>query len=505
MTTDSKKSKSLWIDVTTSFRWKKKPTGIPRTCNSLAKEFLQLNDTNIKFCVFDSFSESFFEVPKSEVQSLLSKDRKTDSNWSPDALLSQLEDPAKHMSSSRPKGRLHELGKKLIRKAPLGIQQPLRNIIKYSSDLVAQFIYIFNWMFTNSKILPGFVERKLSWFGEIPGLSRIDFEEDATLVAIGSSWSETNYNKTVESLIQNNSLKFVPLIYDLIPYRYPQFFDSGFSKSFSEWIVKAISLANKVLCISENTKKDIQHLTMKESLHLPETQAVKLGMNICDQVQRWQEKAPKFQGSFVLCVGTIEVRKNHWTLYHAWSNLIEELGKDKVPTLVLAGQPGWLSNDIVHLIKNSPSILGRILIPESLSDNDVNWLYNNCLFTVYPSFYEGWGLPVAEALAVGKYCIASSASSLPEIGGELIDYCAPTDVVGWTSLIKRALVEPGYVLAKEEEIKKFFQPQDWAKTAQDLLEFLKIEIPKVGLHSVFHPSPRKADRLATTGSQPNNR
>ena len=83
------------------------------------------------------------------------------------------------------------------------------------------------------------------------------------------------------------------------------------------------------------------------------------------------------------------------------------------------------------------------VIPQA-TDADLAVLYQNCLFFVYPSLVEGWGLPVGEAAWFGKYSVVSSSSSLPEVCGDLVDYVAPENIDGWLAAIKRAVLEKEY-------------------------------------------------------------
>jgi glycosyltransferase involved in cell wall biosynthesis len=108
-----------------------------------------------------------------------------------------------------------------------------------------------------------------------------------------------------------------------------------------------------------------------------------------------------------------------------------------------------------------------------VSDAELRWLYQNCRFTVYPSHYEGWGLPVAESLAHGKFCLASSASSLPEIAPGLLDLEDPIDLPAWVGRLERTLLEPGYLAERERRIGQGFHITPWVTTALQAIDALE--------------------------------
>jgi len=145
--------------------------------------------------------------------------------------------------------------------------------------------------------------------------------------------------------------------------------------------------------------------------------------------------------------------------------------------LVLAGSVDPSSNDFLRVVTADPLIQDRVFVLQGLSDSEIAWLYENCEFTLYPSLYEGWGLPVAESLWYGKLCITSFASSLPEIGGDLVKYFDPHNVVELADLVHRFHSNQEELRACEFAITTKFVPYPWAMTAQTLLTQLA-EVPR---------------------------
>jgi glycosyltransferase involved in cell wall biosynthesis len=168
---------------------------------------------------------------------------------------------------------------------------------------------------------------------------------------------------------------------------------------------------------------------------------------------------------FVLSVGVLDARKNHYALYHVWRKLAAELGED-CPRLVLIGRRLMLSDDLLWQINSDPIVNKLIVHLQDVPDAELAWYFRNCLFTMFPSHYEGWGLPVAESLSHGKLCIASNASSIPEIGGDLVDYFDPTDIASCYRLTHRAVTDEGYREERENEIKLRYTARSWSAAAE---------------------------------------
>ncbi|MDT8349839.1 glycosyltransferase, partial [Roseomonas mucosa] len=93
-----------------------------------------------------------------------------------------------------------------------------------------------------------------------------------------------------------------------------------------------------------------------------------------------------------------------------------------------AGRVGWLVADLMQQLENAEWLGGKIRLVRDPSDEELLALYRGCRFTLFPSLFEGWGLPVSESLALGRPCIASNRTSLPEAGGALARYFDPDDL-----------------------------------------------------------------------------
>lgn len=136
---------------------------------------------------------------------------------------------------------------------------------------------------------------------------------------------------------------------------------------------------------------------------------------------------------FVVC-GTIEPRKNHLMLLQVWRDLVARLGAD-APKLVLVGRRGWENENIVDLLDRCPGLAGHVVEVRGLSTPSMRRLMRGARALLMPSFGEGFGLPVAEALTAGVPVICSDIPTFREIGGDAVAFVDPIDGPGWRSAV----------------------------------------------------------------------
>jgi glycosyltransferase involved in cell wall biosynthesis len=192
----------------------------------------------------------------------------------------------------------------------------------------------------------------------------------------------------------------------------------------------------------------------------------------------------------VLFVSTVEIRKNHRLLVRVWRRLIARHGADAIPVLIFAGQIGWMVDELLADLAASGYLDGRIEHRPGLSDEELDEAYRGCMFTVFPSLCEGWGLPIAESLAHGKFCLASNRTSIPEVGGDLIDYFDPADDDDVLRKIERLLFEPGYLPAREARLRAEYRPATWADCVRSLMLKLDPQAPRANVLPAGDPHER---------------
>ncbi len=203
------------------------------------------------------------------------------------------------------------------------------------------------------------------------------------------------------------------MIHDVIPVKLPELAKPGHEVEFRRFLDRAPDYVSSFLCVSDQTEADLREVMPAAGAGIP-TCVVPLAHEFAGDAAEDATAGPAVRAlaatPFVLCVGTIEVRKNAHALVQAWDRLRAELG-DRLPRLILAGQRGWRTEDLFDLLARTGNLGGMVAVAETPTDAELAFLYRHCLFTVFPSLYEGWGLPIGESLWFGKLCIASKTSS----------------------------------------------------------------------------------------------
>jgi len=286
---------------------------------------------------------------------------------------------------------------------------------------------------------------------------------------MGLDWNQKDIAYLYE-LKQKIGFHVLLFCHDIIPVRIPHMCCESATIQFSRYFANIAQCADEIFCISEHTKKDFQKLLSELGVLPPALPLIRLGCQlpvIDDDASIAANVKELLAQRYILCVSTIERRKNQEVLYRAYDRLVGE-GTD-LPLLILVGVSGWGVDDLLSDIRLNPKTQKYIKILNHVEDSDLVRLYQNCYFTVYPSLYEGWGLPVAESLAVGKFCLASNATSIPEVGGDFLEYIDPWDVPKWTERLKWYFDQPDVVHKLSSKIAREYKPRAWKETAEHII------------------------------------
>ncbi|MFZ9950462.1 MAG: glycosyltransferase, partial [Gemmobacter sp.] len=170
---------------------------------------------------------------------------------------------------------------------------------------------------------------------------------------------------------------------------------------------------------------------------------------------------------FVLCAGTLENRKNIWRVALAWERMRADPTLE-LPRLVFAGRKGWRMSEFDDLMRGTGNLGGHVEIVAAPSDRDLDHLYRQSLFCIQASLAEGWGLTVGEALSYGKTSVVARATSLPEVGGKMVEYCDPESVASIAAACRRLIADPDHRRSLEARITRT-RLRSWDDVARDLI------------------------------------
>lgn len=233
-----------------------------------------------------------------------------------------------------------------------------------------------------------------------------------------------------QRMMRKNGVKPIFFVHDLIPLIYPEYFGSGHDLVYKEKINYVLSLGYGVITNSEATKHNLLQYSQQTKELLPQTTVALLGPGISMQTPG---KAPIDRPYFII-LSTIEPRKNHLLLLQIWRKLFQNLGQ-QTPHLFIIGQRGWECENAVDLLERSAFLKGMVTEISDCSDSDLVTYLHHCQALLFPSFIEGYGLPLIEAFSLGVPVIASDIPIFREIAGDIPEYIDPLDGKQWEELI----------------------------------------------------------------------
>jgi len=284
-------------------------------------------------------------------------------------------------------------------------------------------------------------------------------------VIAGAFWIIDRYDKVAE--LRRQGMRFGLFIHDLIQIRNKEYVREDAVDRFNLRLSDALELCDFVLTNSRFVRDDVQtYLRETKHLDLP-VKEVLLPTELTFAPARHATMNfddPKLKyvltHDYVLFVSTIEVRKNHAMLIRVWERLRAELG-EKMPYLVFVGKWGWQIDELRAHIEEQGYEGDWLFIFNGISDVMMEALYQRALFTVYPSFVEGFGLPIGESLAYGKPCIASGTTSMPEVGGDFVRYFDPFDEESALQAIRQPIMDRDDLRQWQDRIATAFRPKRW--------------------------------------------
>ncbi len=234
----------------------------------------------------------------------------------------------------------------------------------------------------------------------------------------------------IARLKERSTARFICLVHDLIPIEFPEYARPGQAENHRCRIETAAQYADALIVNSAVTRAALQpHL--ERARRAPPVLVAPFGV---DLPAAPIGSDPPFDRPYFVYVSTIEARKNHLLLLNLWRRLATELG-ERAPLLVLVGQRGWETENVVDMLDRCPGLRGAVIEHNAMPDVEMVRLLKGACALLLPSFAEGFGFPLIEALELGVPALCSDIPALRETGGTVPDFLDPLDGPGWRSAI----------------------------------------------------------------------
>lgn len=220
----------------------------------------------------------------------------------------------------------------------------------------------------------------------------------------------------------------VVTIHDLVAFLFPETIPLKYGAYMRYLLRQAVKRANKIISVSHHTRQDLIEILKVPSekiVVIHEAPSPIFRPYDRNKVRTLLKERYGIKKKYIYHLGNIEPRKNLIVLLQAFTRVCQELGTEY--QLVVSGQKGWLIRSLSHFLKNYP-MRDQVLFTGYVPTEDLPLLMNGAEIFVFPSLYEGFGLPVLEAMSCGTPVISSNRSSIPEIVGSAGVLVDPTDV-----------------------------------------------------------------------------
>lgn len=457
---------TLYLDLTLSNRWLGNPVGLVRTELETLKQFLGLE--NVGFFIFTDNSGNLKTLTKREANQILSR---FEQSIYAESSVESMQKEKRGFITRR-------------------FQEVLARVRTFINRLIALKNYLFgNYAGKATKSSEESVSEHKEFFttiDEVRGLlasthtcDREDctwavFTDRDVILTLGNAWDYLPSGKLFFEK-QRHNFKTLGFIYDLVPVLFPQYAQDGYKIKFTKYINEIIWSSDHIAVISNTTKNDLQTYCLDNNMFkVPEITTITLGNKLASHGDSKPKSLAGVEGEFIIYVSTIEPRKNHDVIYRAFKRLLVQNPNKKLPTMIFVGAQGWHSQDLIRTINLDPALRdpdgkSKILLLQNIQDSELNWLYQNAIFSVFASHYEGWGLPIVESLANGTPVLTSEAPACLEASQSLGISIDADDILGWTRAMESLLSSDEILRSEKARAGKFVSPE-WETFANHLAD-----------------------------------
>lgn len=286
---------------------------------------------------------------------------------------------------------------------------------------------------------------------------------------VDSVWPNTPKRSYLFSILKKRNVKIAALIHDIIPITHPQFFPIDIQNEFPQYIDAELAYADLIFTTTEFVRGEIQNLIMQMGHKMPQFKLAPLGSDFINcarsdpeidtGVKRIAKEAP-----YLLTVATIEARKNHKVILDAYDHCL----KNTNINIIFAGRVGWGSEELMKRILTHPKFGKRIFLFNDKNNKTISYLYQKALYTVFPTYVEGFGLPAVESLIAGTPVLLSDIPVLHEIAGDYAEYFDPNLPEALSNLVIKGLSDLEDYAERKRHVASY-RPTTWDKFGNSLI------------------------------------
>jgi glycosyltransferase involved in cell wall biosynthesis len=454
------------FDLTTSAVWWGPPVGIVRVESELARWALDQPD-HIEFAFFDKLTRTFRHMRPVAARRLIS------------------DDTVFPVGSKQP-------GKRKLDRVPA----PLRSLVMWllqsrrmallASERLRLESTTPGWAANIDRFQRAIMSEKYRALMIKPDGSRracypidlvldgsINFSSRDILVCTGAGWAHNDIDAIVD-LKCKIGFKFIMFCHDVIPALFPQYFKGDDALTHIRYLCLAFPAADLVIFSSRSTERDARTFCQARGIQLDATAIFSLGVNTVAVLNSPALPAGLAPERYALLVGTIEPRKGHRMICNVWRKLLADGVPQKACfNLVFAGRKGWLVDDLMRTLEMDSALAQTVKVIMDADDATVAQLYQNAAFCLCPSVYEGYGLPIVEALSHGRAVLASTGGAVPELVRDFSPCLDPADAEAWRSMLRKWIEEPSERETYETKIRTSFRHPTWAESAETFFSLVR--------------------------------
>jgi len=235
--------------------------------------------------------------------------------------------------------------------------------------------------------------------------------------------------------VTRSRLRPIFFVHDLIPLTHPEYCRPGGLERHEHRLVNMLAVGAGIVANSDDTLQQLAQFAIRRQLPMVPAEVALLGSGLQGNDDAQVEPPSPLSEPYFVVLGTIEGRKNHLLLLQVWRRMAETLGS-ATPRLLVIGQRGWECENVIDMLERSAFVRAHVTELPDCSDAQVAHYLQHACALLFPSFVEGYGMPLAEALGVGLPVIASDLDVFREIAGAIPDYLSPLDGLGWQAAIE---------------------------------------------------------------------